>query len=125
MKKDKSTLGKLTRAIAWFMGSWWSVIFHTTWFAVWLVFNFDLNILTLWVSLEAIFLGIFLLMASNKGEEDRDRQESALRAKDRKRVEHDINLDEKADRQLIEIKRIQRQLAEDVEEIKKALKKKS
>ncbi|MBU1127332.1 MAG: hypothetical protein ABIH88_00460 [Patescibacteria group bacterium] len=122
MKKDKSALGKITRAIAWFMGSWWSVIFHTIWFAVWLIFNFNLNILTLWVSLEAIFLGIFLLMSSNKSEQDRDRQEAALRAQDRKRVEHDIKLDEKADRQLLEIKKMQKKLAEDVEEIRETLK---
>ena len=122
MKKDKSALGKITRVIAWFMGSWWSVIFHTIWFAVWLIFNFNLNILTLWVSLEAIFLGIFLLMSSNKSEQDRDKQEAILRTQDRKRVEHDIKLDEKADRQLLEIKKMQKKLAEDVEEIRKTLK---
>ncbi len=125
MKKKKSTLEKITKGVAWFMGSWWSVIFHTTWFGVWLIFNFDLNILTLWVSLEAIFLGIFLLMSSNKSEENRDRQEAILRTQDRKRVEHDIYLDEKADRQLLEIKRMQKQLSEDVEDIKKVLKKKT
>jgi len=37
-----------------------SVIVHTTWFVFWLLCNFDINILTLIVSLEAIYITLFI-----------------------------------------------------------------
>jgi uncharacterized membrane protein len=54
-KPKPTPLDKLTKAIAWFMGSWWGVLAHTIWFAAWLTFNFSIDNLTLIVSLEAIF----------------------------------------------------------------------
>lgn len=105
-------MAKLTDVISAFLGSWWAVVIHTLWFSVWLGFNFDVNLLTFSVSLEAIFIGIFLLMASNRTEEARGRKEERLRRNDRARLEIDIKLDERADRQLVEIKRIQKDMDE-------------
>jgi len=122
-KKTKTTMGKFTDIISNFLGSWTAVIFHLLWFSIWLVFNYDINILTFSVSLEAIFIGIFLLMASNKAEVVRDKKEERLRKNDRQRLEKDIKLDEKADRQLTEIKRIQKDLEQKVETIIKEIKK--
>lgn len=104
-KKAKSSFDKFTNFISGFLGSWWAVFFHSFWFTVWLILAFDLNVLTFAVSLEAIFIGIFLLMAANKAEVARDAKESREREKDREKIERDLKLDEKADRQLTEIKR--------------------
>ena len=113
----------MTDFVSSFLGSWWAVIFHTVWFAIWLIFNFDINLLTFSVSLEAIFIGIFLLMSSNKAEVKRDVRETRQRMSDRKRIEHDIKLDEKADRQLVEIKRLQKNLNQKLEKIDKIIQK--
>lgn len=48
-------------------GSWPFVIVHVAWFAVWLALHLDINLLTLIVSLEAIFLATFVLMSQNRG----------------------------------------------------------
>jgi len=120
-KKTKGLVEKITNLVSWFLGSWWAVIFHTIWFTAWLIFNFDINILTFSVSLEAIFIGIFLLMASNKAEVVRDVKETRQRKKDRERLELDIKLDEKADRQLTEIKRIQKETYQKIKRLQKQL----
>ncbi len=122
LKKTKGIVGKLTDVISWFLGSWWAVIAHTLWFSIWLGFNFDINLLTFSVSLEAIFIGIFLLMASNKSEVVRDKKEERLRKSDRARIETDIKLDERADRQLMEIKRIQKDMDEKMAALMKEVK---
>ena len=116
-------MNRFTDLISWFLGSWWAVFFHTFWFAIWLILDFDLNLLTFSVSLEAIFIGIFLLMSSNNAEIKRDLREARQRKNDRKRLEHDIKLDEKADRQMTEIKRWQKEMMSELKKIKKSLKK--
>ena len=122
LKKTKGFVGKLTDIISWFLGSWWAVVAHTLWFSIWLGFNFDINLLTFSVSLEAIFIGIFLLMASNKAETVRGKKEERLRKNDRARIEIDIKLDERADRQLMEIKRIQKDMNEKMAALMKEVK---
>ena len=122
--EKKGTLpDKVTDYLSWFLGSWWAVFFHTFWFSVWLILDFNIDLLTFSVSLEAIFIGIFLLMASNKAERIRDQTAAAQREEDRKRLETDIKLDEKADRQLAEIKKNQKELHREVISIRKTLKK--
>lgn len=113
---------KVTDYLSWFLGSWWAVFFHTFWFSVWLILDFDIELLTFSVSLEAIFIGIFLLMSSNKAEALRDKTASRQRKADRKRLEADIRLDEKADRQLTEIQNLQKELHQEVLAIRKKLK---
>lgn len=97
------------------MGSWWAVVFHTAWFIIWLVFNFSLETLTLWVSLEAIFIGIFLLMAANRGEIERDQREAAEQLRQRKMIGVDISMDRKQTSELGEVKetlkRLEKQIA--------------
>ena len=122
-KKTKTFIEKTTDRVSAFLGSWWAVIFHTAWFSIWLIFNFDINLLTFSVSLEAIFIGIFLLMASNSTEVKRDKHQSRLRKRDRQRLEKDIRLDEKADRQLTEIKRLEKDMNRKLDQVLKRLKK--
>ena len=52
--------------IAAFVGSWPFVLLHVVWFTVWLLLRLDINLLTLIVSLEAIFLATFVLMSQNR-----------------------------------------------------------
>ncbi len=113
--QQKTLTEKMTAAIAHFFGSWWAIVFHTFWFAIWLVFNFNLEILTLWVSLEAIFIGIFLLMASNKSEIERDKKEAAEQLRQRKMIGVDISMDRKQTGEMGEVKeslkRLEKQIA--------------
>lgn len=50
---------------AW-VGSWSFLVIHTLWFIMWLARRWDINMLTMIVSLEAIILMILLLMAQNR-----------------------------------------------------------
>ena len=113
--QPKTLAEKFTTFVARFLGSWWAVAFHTVWFAIWLIFDFSLEALTLWVSLEAIFIGIFLLMAANKAEIERDRREAEERARQRRMVGFDISMDRKqvSDSEEIKItlKRLEKQIA--------------
>ncbi len=114
-KPQKTFAEKMAVVVARFFGSWWAVVFHTFWFGVWLVLDFSLETLTLWVSLEAIFIGIFLLMAANKAEIERDRKESFQRAKQRRMIGYDISMDRKQTNEVEEIKktltRLEKQIA--------------
>lgn len=106
-EQHDSLLDRVTKLVAWFVGSWWGVFFHTAWFASWFVFNKSIDDLTLWVSLEAIFIGIFLLMASNRAEEARDRKEAAQQRRQMKQINTDVSLDES---QATDIKHIKSEL---------------
>src|SRR5258708_37803742 len=49
--------------VASFAGSWLFVGLHVVWFGAWLLLRLDINLLTLIVALEAIFLATFVLMS--------------------------------------------------------------
>jgi uncharacterized membrane protein len=113
-EQKESFLDKATKVIAWFMGSWWGVFAHTAWFIGWILSGANIDNLTLWVSLEAIFIGIFLLMAGNKAEEERDRRDRIESAKQMVEVQSDVSLDKQQLDDLAQIKQdltaIQKQL---------------
>lgn len=124
MQRNKKTfLDKATEKIAWLMGSWWGVGLHTLWFGTWVIFRFDMNLLTLWVSLEAIFLGIFLLMASTRAEIDRDRREVIAQKRQMELVKEDVQLDKRADRRQLEMLKELREIKKEVDVVKKLVKK--
>lgn len=52
------------RLSVWF-GSTPFIVFHVIWFIVWFVLKLPIEMLTLVVSLEAIFLALFILRAEN------------------------------------------------------------
>src|SRR3989304_2790150 len=85
----------LTQVVAWFMGSWWGVLVHTLWFTIWIILDFSIDRLTLIVSLEAIFIGIFLLMYSSRAEVERDRAQATKQAKALSEAIADVSLDRK------------------------------
>ena len=96
VEKDTRTfLQKLTDGIAAFAGSITFLIIHVVWFALWLGLNmlnipgltkfdpFPFGLLTLTVSLESIFLAVFLLLSQNR---------QAAKDRVRSEVEYDVNL---------------------------------
>lgn len=68
---------KLSDLITGELGSWPFIGLHAIWFAVWLLLRLDINLLTLIVSLEAIFLSAFVMMSQNRsGAKDRLRDDT-------------------------------------------------
>jgi len=63
---------KAADIITTFVGSWLFVGIHAIWFIAWIVFRiepFPYGLLTLLVSLEAIFLSTFVMMSQNRASE--------------------------------------------------------
>ena len=114
--KQEMIFEKIIGLVAWFLGSWLGVVLHTIIFCLWFIFRLDLEILLVTVSLEAIYLCIFLLMAANEEERKKESQDRILRERDRQFMLTDIKLDEKASITLAQIvenqKEIQKQLTE-------------
>lgn len=80
-RKIHSAEGRLADYITGFSGSIYFVYFHIIWFTLWIVVNqgflepyiypfdpFPYGLLTMLVSLEAIFLSTFILIAQNRQE---------------------------------------------------------
>ncbi len=60
---------KASDVITSFVGSWTFVLIHAAWFILWIVSRiepFPYGLLTLLVSLEAIFLSTFVMMSQNR-----------------------------------------------------------
>lgn len=77
---ESRTLGqRVADTVANFVGSWAFLIIHAIWFALWIVFRvepFPYGLLTMIVSLEAIFLSTFIMISQNReGERDRHHAE--------------------------------------------------
>jgi CRP/FNR family transcriptional regulator, cyclic AMP receptor protein len=111
MEEDKPTLGeRLSDFLTLVAGDIRFVYFNFLWFAIWIVVNlgiipgvqafdpFPFGLLTMIVSLEAIFLSLFVLISQNR---------QAARDKVRDDIEYDVNI--KAE---LEIRDIQDQLEE-------------
>jgi uncharacterized membrane protein len=85
----RSREARLADAITRFSGSFLFIQIHIVWFVAWIVLNlipairfdrFPFGLLTLIVSLEAIFLSTFVLISQNRGaERDAERGEEDLR----------------------------------------------
>lgn len=87
------------------VGSWFFLFFHVIWFTLWLMMAWDIDMLTMIVSLEAIILMILLLMAQNRqGIKDDMRDEADYQA--------DINSLKTAQKILDEVKEIKEEIKE-------------
>jgi uncharacterized membrane protein len=67
---------RIADAITSFAGSMWFVYIHVVWFAAWIglgVERYPYGLLTMIVSLEAIFLSTFVLISQNRQDEARAR----------------------------------------------------
>ena len=102
MELHSTTLEKVADVIAEFSGSIAFLILNAVWFLVWIVWNvmpriphfdpYPFGFLTMVVSLEAIFLSIFVLVSQNRqGEKDRLRADA----------EYEVNL--KAELEIIHL----------------------
>jgi uncharacterized membrane protein len=72
--RGKSAENRIADAITRFAGSMRFVYVHIVWFSLWIVFRvekFPFGLLTMIVSLEAIFLSTFLLISQNRQDERR------------------------------------------------------
>jgi uncharacterized membrane protein len=73
-KRAESAQNRIADAITGFAGSMAFVYVHVVWFSLWIGFRvekFPFGLLTMIVSLEAIFLSTFLLISSNRQDEHR------------------------------------------------------
>lgn len=100
------------------MGSWWGVVFHFAWWIIWFTFSFDLLVLTLWLSIEAILIGIVILMVQNKAEVEREKILEFYSKTALETAQRDLRLDEKFDRRQLEIIREIRQIRKDLHHVK-------
>lgn len=68
---------RLADGVAAFMGSWWCLFLHAVWFVGWMIWTEapPYQLLTLIVSLEAIFLSMFIMISQNR-QSDRDRAQA-------------------------------------------------
>lgn len=86
--------------VASFVGSWTFLILHVIWFGAWIwlkVEPFPFGLLTMVVSLEAIFLSTFIIISQNR-QSDRDRHQA--------QADYQTNKEAKA-----EIENVQKELA--------------
>ena len=70
--EPKDLAAKAADIITGFVGSWLFVGIHALWFVLWILFRiepFPFGLLTLLVSLEAIFLSTFVMMSQNRAAE--------------------------------------------------------
>ena len=84
-------------------GSWGSVAVHTLIFASWFIFNWDLERLLVIVSIEAIYIGIFILMAENIETIQREQQRERKRLKDIAMVKEDVAVDKQSLKEIQEV----------------------
>ncbi len=94
MAENLTTLQRISDWIAWFSGSMQFLIVNLVWFGLWILFNvanvgvphfdpFPFGLLTMIVSLEAIFLSCFVLISQNRqSEKDHVRSD----------IEYDVNI---------------------------------
>ncbi len=120
-----SAIQRVSDWIAWFSGSVHFLVINIVWFVVWILINtlnfgieqfdpFPFGLLTMIVSLEAIFLSCFVLISQNRqAEKDRVRAD----------IEYDINI--KAELEIAELHektdRVQEQMLEKFAALEKLL----
>ena len=99
-------------------GSWWSVLGHTILFAIILLVFKDLLFFNTLVSIEAIYIGIFILMAEFREQKNRNILETNRRHKDRQLVREDVSLTHTVMDEIKAIKKHQQATSKSIEEIR-------
>ena len=75
-ERGKSIQNRIADAITRFAGSMWFIYLHIIWFSVWIVAGveaYPFGLLTMIVSLEAIFLSTFVMITQNRQDDARRR----------------------------------------------------
>lgn len=129
MEEKLSALQRVADWIAWFSGSMYFLILNAIWFIVWIVINtlptgveqfdpFPFGLLTMIVSLEAIFLSCFVLISQNR-QSEKDHLRSDIEYEVNIKAELEIgHLHEKIDH-------VHEQMLEKFNNLERALKEKS
>ncbi len=93
-RRARSAQNRAADAITRFAGSMWFVYLHIVWFAVWIglgVERYPYGLLTMIVSLEAIFLSTFVMITQNRQEDARrllaDREWEVVQSEERQNME--------------------------------------
>ena len=82
---QRSLAARFGDQIATHAGKMWFIVLHVSWFAIWIAMNqgpagghtfdpFPYSLLTMIVSLESIFLSLFILMSQNRSGREADRR---------------------------------------------------
>ena len=74
MERAESVQNRVADGITAFAGSMWFVYLHVVWFALWIglgVEHYPFGLLTMIVSLEAIFLSTFVMISQNRADSRR------------------------------------------------------
>ena len=108
-EENVGTLQRIADWISWFSGSMWFLLINAVWFIVWIGVNtlpfgvpafdpFPFGLLTMIVSLEAIFLSCFVLISQNR-QAEKDRVRSNIEYEVNIKAELEVaHLHEKTDR---------------------------
>ncbi|MBT3249373.1 MAG: DUF1003 domain-containing protein [Candidatus Pacebacteria bacterium] len=102
-QKTETFLSKSAVIFVRIFGSWASVAVHTLIFGGWFIFKLDLEQLLVIVSIEAIYIGIFILMAENIETAQRERLREIERRKDMAVVKQDVVVDKKSLKEVKEV----------------------
>jgi uncharacterized membrane protein len=93
-ERAKSIQNRIADRITAFAGSMWFVYIHIAWFSCWIGFrveHYPFGLLTMIVSLEAIFLSTFVMISQNRADAKRqviaDQQWETVRHEDRQNEE--------------------------------------
>jgi uncharacterized membrane protein len=93
-KRAESVQNRIADRITAFAGSMAFVYIHIAWFASWIVFrveHYPYGLLTMIVSLEAIFLSTFVMISQNRADAKRqvvaDQQWQTVREEDKQNVQ--------------------------------------
>lgn len=73
-QRAESVQNRIADQITTFAGSMWFVYIHIVWFGCWILFGvegYPYGLLTMIVSLEAIFLSTFVLISQNRADDKR------------------------------------------------------
>ena len=108
-ERSKSLQNRVADAITAFAGSMPFVYLHVVWFAAWIGFrveNYPFGLLTMIVSLEAIFLSTFVMISQNRA----DLKRESL-------AEHQWQLVQAEEKQNEELLEVSRQILELTKEI--------
>lgn len=106
--KTRNWFEKLADKISAWCGSWSFLLLHIIWFSWWFVAKYNINVLTMIVSLEAILLMAILLMTQNRAAKIDDLRDEA-----------DYQADISSERIVSEIKDMLAEIKKDIEELKK------
>jgi uncharacterized membrane protein len=74
--RGRNVQNRIADGITRFAGSMWFVYLHIAWFAIWIgsgLESYPFGLLTMIVSLEAIFLSTFVMISQNRQDEARRR----------------------------------------------------